>query len=142
MLDSKVTERIAEWENRKSQNSKLPAHKRLEESNIELDLSGCEIREVGFILEIDNVFKVNLSNNLIENISALANCEDLVFLMITNNLIKDALPLINLKKLKFVNIQKNKLPLLYGKQKAMIRAALTDAIIIWDGRLRTPNLFG
>ena len=142
MLDSKVTERIAEWENRKSQNSKLSAHKRLEESNIELDLSGCEIREIGFILEIDNVFKVILSNNLIENISALANCEDLVFLMITNNLIKDALPLINLKKLKFVNIQKNKLPLLYGKQKAMIRAALPDAIIIWDGRLRTPNLFG
>jgi Leucine-rich repeat (LRR) protein len=142
MLESKVKERIAEWENRKSQNSKLPAHKRLDESNIQLDLSGCEIRDVGFILELDDVFNVNLSNNLIEDISALATCEDLVSLWLTNNLIKDALPLINLKKLRGVNIIKNKLPLLYGKQKAMIHAALPDAQIFWDERLRTPNLFG
>jgi Leucine-rich repeat (LRR) protein len=142
MLESKVKERIAEWENRKSQNSKLPAHKRLDESNIQLDLSGCEIRDVGFILELDDVFNVNLSNNLIEDISALATCEDLVSLWLTNNLIKDALPLINLKKLRSVNISKNKIPLIYGKQKAMIRAALPDAQIFWDSRLRTPNLFG
>ena len=142
MLESKVKERIAEGENRKSQNSKLPAHKRLDESNIQLDLSGCEIRDVGFILELDDVFNVNLSNNLIEDISALATCEDLVSLWLTNNLIKDALPLINLKKLRSVNISKNKIPLIYGKQKAMIRAALPDAQIFWDSRLRTPNLFG
>jgi Leucine-rich repeat (LRR) protein len=142
MLESKVKERIAEWENRKSQNSKLPAHKRLDESDIQLDLSGCEIRDVGFILELDDVFNVNLSNNLIEDISPLANCKDLVFLMLTDNLIKDALPLINLRKLRFVNIDNNKIPLIYGKQKAMIRDALPDAQIFWDSRLRTPNLFG
>ncbi len=142
MLVSKVKEQISDWEKRKIQNSKLPPYKRLSESDIELDLSACEIREIEFICELQGVSNLNLANNLIEDITALGNCKDLSKVMLNNNLIQDALPIRNCEKIIFVNFVNNKLPFVYGEQKKMVRDSLPDAQIHWDSRLRTPNLFG
>ena len=143
MLESKIQERIAEWEKKKLKNSKLPSHQRLHDRHgcyIKLDLSECEISAVDFILKIKDIKSLDLSSNLIEDISPFKNYDGLKCLILQNNLIRDALPLIEFKTIETVNFRNNRFPILYGKQKTLIRKANPNLQIYWDDRLRTHSL--
>jgi hypothetical protein len=142
MLEEKVKERIADWLERKAKNAKLLFHKRIEESQISLDLSECEISNLDFILNLEGVIDLRLNNNLIEDVTPLTKIAGLESLFLYNNLIRDALPLLKCESLRNLNLINNKLPLIYGKQKRLFREKFPDAQIHWDGRTRTPNLFG
>ena len=141
MLESKIKERIADWENRKAEDAKLPSHKRLGEDAITLDLSECEITNLDFILEIEGVIDIDLSNNLIEDVTPLNKVKGLRFIVLKNNLIKDALPLLECEKLSFLDLINNKLPALYGKKKKLFRDKFPNAMIYWNNLTRTPNIF-
>lgn len=92
--------------------------------------------------ELLGVINLRLNNNLIEDVTPLTKIAGLEFLYLHNNLIRDALPLLNCESLLGLNIINNKLPLIYGKQKKLFREKFPDASLHWDGRTRTPNLFG
>ena len=142
MLDEKVNERIADWVDRKAKNAELPSHKRIEEGAIPLDLSECEISKLDFILNLEGVINLRLNNNLIEDVTPLTKIAGLESLHLHSNLIRDALPLLKCESLRGLNLVNNKLPLIYGKQKKLFREKFPDAQLHWDGRTRTPNLFG
>ena len=141
MLESKIKERIADWENRKAEDAKLPSHKRLGEDAIELDLSECEITNLDFILEIEGVINIDLSNNLIEDVTPLNKVKGLRFIVLKNNLIKDALPLLECEKLSFLDLINNKLPALYGKKKKLFWDKFPNSVVYWNNLTRTPNIF-
>jgi Leucine-rich repeat (LRR) protein len=141
MPDSKIKERIADWENRKAENAKLPSYKRQEEENIKLDFSECKITNLDFILEIDGVISIDLCNNQIEDVTPLTKVKGLRGILLQNNLIKDALPLLECENLKFINLSNNKLPALYGKKKKLFSDKFPDAVIRWNNLTRTPNLW-
>lgn len=141
MLNSKIKERIADWENTKAENAKLPSYKRLEEREIRLDLSECDITNLDFILEIDGVINIDLSNNLIEDVTPLTKVRGLRSISLQNNLINDALPLLECEELEYLWIQNNKLPSLYGKQKKVFKDKFPDAVIFWNNVSRTPNIW-
>lgn len=141
MLESKIKERIADWENRKAENAKLPSHKIQEEENIKLDLSECEISKLDFILEIDGVINIDLSNNLIEDVTPLNKVKGIRGILLQNNLIEDALPLLECENPGFINLTNNKLPFMYGKQKKLFRDKFPDTVIVWNNLTRTPNIW-
>ena len=141
MLESKIKERIADWENRKAENAKLPSHKIQEEENIRLDLSECEITNLDFILEIDGVTNIDLSNNLIEDVTPLTKVKGIRVILLQNNLINDALSLLECENLNHLNLTNNKLPFMYGKQKKLFRDKFPNASIYWNNLTRTPNIW-
>ena len=141
MLESIIKEKIADWENRKAEDAKLPSHKRLGESAIKLDLSECEITKLDFILEIEGVINIDLSNNLIEDVTPLNKVKGLKEICLQNNLINDALPLLECENLNHLNLINNKLPALYGKQKKLFRDKFPNAVIYWNNLTRTPNIW-
>ena len=142
MLEEKVKERIADWLERKARNAELPSHKRIEEGQISLDLSECEISKLDFILNLEGVINLRLNNNLIEDVTPLTKIAGLQSLILNNNLVRDALPLLKCESLGLLNLVNNKLPVLYGKQKKLFREKFPDAQLHWDNRTRTPNVFG
>ena len=141
MLNSKIKERIADWENKKAEDAKLPSHKRLGERAIRLDLSECEITNLDFILEIEGFIGIDLSNNLIEDVTPLNKVKGLKEICLQNNLINDALPLLECENLNHLNLINNKLPALYGKQKKLFRDKFPNAVIYWNNLTRTPNIW-
>ena len=141
MLDSKIKERITDWENRKAEDAKLPSHKRLGERVIELDLSECEITNLDFILEIEGVIFLDLKNNLIEDVTPLTKIVGLESILLQNNLINDALPLLECENLNHLNLTNNNFPALYGKQKKLFRDKFPNAVIYWNNLTRTPNIW-
>lgn len=75
----------------------------------ELDLSGCDVRDITLLSVCTKLKKLDLSDNSISDISALVDLPELTELDISNNRISDISPLMSVSKLEYLNISGNRI---------------------------------
>jgi Leucine-rich repeat (LRR) protein len=72
-----------------------------------LDCSSCSIKSINGVENVGTLESINLSNNRIVEIKALAGLKNVEFIDLSGNDIKDITPLLSLEKLKRIDISSN-----------------------------------